>query len=239
LIEILKSAFIKVMVRQGLAKVRRAQPRARSLYNHRSMKAFSAFGLLLALAVMGGCTGPVQRAVAHRDYGTDLDLTTATDFEASGLAGEQHLRTFRTNIVQGSSDDYIFGEYRSPMDVTGGHNLHLFPDGCFVIEETCDIGRPVTLASGRWKLDGDTLLIFDLLERRPASALLGMQWLREQFGSPHKLRVFVTANGEWIGDTILVAEDTANKGPHVGWKYVRRITHYADWPQWERELLKQ
>lgn len=202
------------------------------------MKARFASSLLLVLALLGGCTTTVQDPVAHRDYVTDLDFTTMANFDATGFAGNQQLRTFGTNNVQGFSDPYIFGEYRRPMDMTGGHNFHVFPDGCFVIEEFCDIGAPVTIASGRWKLDGNTLLISDLVNRKPASAVLGMKWIKEQFGNPDKLRVFVTATGESIGDTILVAEDTASKGPHVGWKYVRRITAYADWPKTQRELLK-
>jgi hypothetical protein len=112
----------------------------------RSMKALFAFSFPLVLVLMGGCTTGVQSPIVHRDYVTDLDFTTTTDFDAVGLAGNQHLRTFGTNDVQGFSDEYIFGEYRSSMDLTGGHNLHVFPDGCFVIEEFCDVGAPATIA---------------------------------------------------------------------------------------------
>jgi hypothetical protein len=203
------------------------------------MKALFAFNLLFGLVLLGGCTTPVKGPVVHQDYVTDLDFTTATEFEATGFGGNQHLRSFGTNNVKGFSDPYIFGEYRNPMDITGGHNLHVFPDGCFVIEEFCDVGAPATIASGRWKLDGNTLVISDLVDRKPASALLGMKWVKENFGNPERLRVFVTARGESIGDTILVAEDTASKGPHLGWKYVRRRTEYADWPKRQQELLRQ
>jgi hypothetical protein len=224
--------------RRGRRGCNRCVPCAGSLSLGRSMKTLFVSCLPLVLVLLGGCTTPVQTPVVHRDYVTDLDFTTMTDFDTAGFAGNQHLRTFGTNNVQGFSDEYIFGKYRSPMDLTGGHNLHVFPDGCFVIEEFCDVGAPVTLASGRWKLDGNALLISDLVDRKPGSALLGMKWLKEQFGNPDKLRVFVTTAGESIGETILVAEDTASKGPHVGWKYVRRITPYADWPKRQRELLR-
>ena len=170
---------------------------------------------------------------------TSLDYTTVTEFAATGLDDEQHLRTFRTNIAQGLSSEYIFGAYQAPMSYTGGLCLHVFPDGCFVIEEYCDIGLPATIASGRWKLNANTLHISGLVERRPMPTALGMKWLKETFGSIGKIRVFVTANGEHIGDTILVAEDTCRSGPQVGWKYVRRITPYADWPGIERDLLKK
>ena len=197
------------------------------------------FKLLAVLVLVGGCSTQVKGPVAHRDYVTDLDFTAETDFDAAGFSANQHLRTFGTNNVRGFSDPFIFGEYRSPMDLTGGHNFHIFPDGCFAIEEFCDVGEPVTLASGRWRLEGNTLVISALEARKPSSAVLGMKWIKEQFGSPERLRVFVTADGDSIGDTILVADDTAGKERHVGWKYVRRITAYADWPKRERDLLKQ
>jgi hypothetical protein len=83
-------------------------------------------------------------ATTHRDYVTDLDFTTTTDFDAATLAGKKPLRQFGTNNVEGFSDNYIFGEYRGPMEDTGGHNFHIFPDGIFVVEAFCDICQRAT-----------------------------------------------------------------------------------------------
>jgi len=160
-----------------------------------------------------------------------------TAFDVEALGGRQSLREFSTNVRTGFSDDYIFGLYRSPMDLTGGHNFYVFPDGCFVIEEFCDIGEPITLASGRWKLEGNELLIFDLVERENAPAIFGMKWVKEHFGKVDRLRLFVTGHGESIGDTILVAQDTVGKGPHIEWKYIRRIEYYRDWLKDQQRLL--
>ena len=205
-----------------------------------SMKAVFAFSLLVIMALLGGCTSPVQGPVAHTDVLTDLDFTTSTDFDAAGLVGGQRLRTFGTNNAPWFSDEYICGEYQSPEVLTAGHIFHVFPDGCFVIEESSDAGAPVaTIVTGHWKREGDTLVISDLVYRNLAPAVLGMKWVREHFGSPERLRMFVTASGQSIGDKILIAEDTASKGPHIGWKYVRRTTQYADWPKKQRELMKQ
>jgi hypothetical protein len=223
----------------GRVSVTTRGPRRRIVERSRSMKARTISSLLLLLVLVGGCTAPAQHDAAHRDYATDLDFTTATDFDAAGLGGSQELRAFGTDNIKGFSDDYIFGEYRSPMDLTGGHNFHAFPDGCFVIEEFCDVGEPITIASGQWKLDGNSLLVVDLVERKKSSAPLGMKWIRQHFGGVERLRVFVTANGESIGDTILISEDTAALGRHVEWKYVRRAVYYRDWPKRQRDLLKQ
>ena len=147
------------------------------------------------------------------------------------------MREFGTNNVVGFSDNYIFGEYRNPMDLTGGHNFHVFPDGCFVIEEFCDICEPKTVASGRWKLEGNKLLISDLAERTNASSVLGMKWVKEHFGTVDRLRLFVTGRDESLGDAILVSDETARKGTHVKWRYIRRIEYYRDWPREQQRLL--
>ena len=202
------------------------------------MKTPFASYLLLVLVPLGGCTAPVQSPVAHKDYVTDLDCTVETEFEVNDFGGRQRLRSFAANNAQGLSDPYIFGEYRTPMDLTGGHNLHVFPDGCFVIEEFCDVGPSATVASGHWRLDGNTLVVSDVVDRNSASAVLGMQWVKEHFGNPERLLVFLTADGESIGETLLVAEDTASNGPRLGLKYVRRITQYVDWAKRQQDLLK-
>jgi hypothetical protein len=88
-------------------------------------------------------------ATTHRDYVTDLDFTTTTDFDATTLAGKKPLRQFGTNNVEGFSDNYIFGEYRGPMEDTGGHNFHIFPDGIFVVEAFCDICQRATAEAAR------------------------------------------------------------------------------------------
>lgn len=198
------------------------------------MKSCSTLALLFALVLVVGCR---QQKAIHHDYVTDLDFTTTTYFDVASFDGKQSLREFGTNNCVGFSDYYIFGEYRNPMDITGGHNFHVFPDGCFVIEEFYDIGEPVTVASGRWKLDGNVLLVFDLVERKDASVVFGMKWVKEHFGTVGRLRLFVTGHGESIGDTILVAEDTVKKDTHIEWKYVRRIEYYRDWPKEQQRLL--
>ena len=123
------------------------------------------------------------------------------------------MREFGTNNVAGFSDNDIFGEYRAFLDLTGGHNFHVFPDGCFVVEEFCDIGQPQTVASGRWKLEGNEIVISDLIERTNTLLVLGMKWVKEHFGPLDRLRLFVTSRDESIGDTILVSDETVRKGP--------------------------
>jgi hypothetical protein len=205
-----------------------------------AMVVLPALLLLLGPVPAGHCATPDRLPVVHRDYVTNLDFTTTTAYVAAGVTGQLPLRTFQTNIARGFSDDFIFGVYCNPIETSSGHNYHIFPDGCFVIEEFYDVGPPsVTIASGNWKLEGNTLVISDLVDRKPASALLGMKWIKERLGNPERFRVFVTASGDWIGDTILVTEDTASKGTQVGMKYVRRTAYYRDWPKKQRDLLKQ
>jgi len=94
------------------------------------------------------------------------------------------------------------------------------------------------VASGRWKVEGNELVISDLTERPIASSVLaGMGWVKEHFGAVDKLRLFVTERDEYIGDTILVSDETVRKGPHVGWRYIRRIEYYRDWPKEQKTLL--
>src|ERR1035437_4593494 len=165
------------------------------------MKKYSTLAFVAVLVLIAGCEAPKSEMKVHRDYVTDLDFTTTTDFDAATFAGKKPLRQFGTNNVEGFSDNYIFGEYRGPMEDTGGHTFHIFPDGCFVIEAFCDICQPETVASGRWKLEGNELVISDLTERTNVSSVLsGMKWVKEHFGAVDKLRLFVTERDESIGD---------------------------------------
>ena len=202
------------------------------------MKTYSTLAFVAVLVLIVGCEAPKSEMKVHRDYVTDLDFTTTTDFDTATFAGKKPLSQFGTNNVEGFSDNYIFGEYRGPMEDTGGQNFHIFPDGCFVIEAFCDICQPETVATGRWKLEGNELVIFDLTERTNVSSVLsGMKWVREHFGAVDKLRLFVTERDESIGDTVLVSEETVRKGPHVEWRYIQRIEYYRDWPKEQKRLL--
>lgn len=205
------------------------RPVRRATEQHRSMK----WSLLFALVLLG-CKQATTQQPTSRGYVTDLDFTTATEYKAEAL---RPLREFGTNNVEGFSDNYIFGAYRNPMDMTGGHNFHVFPDGCFVIEEFCDIGEPVTVALGRWKLEENALVVSGLTEKTNSSAILGMKWVRKHFGAVERLRVFVTGRDEAIADTILVSDNTVREGKDLGWKYVRRIEYYRDWRKEEQKLL--
>jgi hypothetical protein len=197
----------------------------------------AAFAFLALWGLIAGCASRKPEVAAHRDYVTDLDFTTPTRFEAESFRGRQPLREFGTNNVEGFSDNYIFGVYRNPMDLTGGHNFYVFPDGRFAVEEFCDICEPKIVASGRWKLEGDELAISDLVERKNISVTLGMKWIEEHFGPLDRLRLFVTGHDESIGDTILVSDETVRKAPYVEWKYIGRIKCYRDWPKEEEGLL--
>jgi hypothetical protein len=201
------------------------------------MKTCCSLAFVAVFTVIVGCEAPKSEMKIHRDYVTDLDFTTTTDFNAATFAGNKPLRQFGTNNVEGLSDNYIFGVYRGPMEDTGGNYFYIFPDGAFVIEAFCDICRPETVASGRWKLKGNELEIFDLSERtNVSSGLSGMKWIREHFGAVDKLRLFVTQRDESIGDTILVSDETVRKGRRVEWRYIKRIEYYRNWPN-ERERL--
>jgi hypothetical protein len=203
-----------------------------------SMKRYSTLAFVALLVFTAGCEAPKPGMKVHRDYVTDLDFTTTTDFDAATLSGKKPLRQFGTNNVEGFSDNYIFGEYRGPIDDTGGHNFYIFPDGSFVIEAFCDICQPETVAFGKWRLEGNELVVFDLTERINVSSVLsGMKWVKEHFGAVDKLRLFVTERDESIGDTVLVSDETVRKGPHVEWRYIRRIEYYRDWPKEQKRLL--
>ena len=199
------------------------------------MKSRLMLVLLLASSLLG-CTKAITPQSGPRGYVTDLDFTTTTDYKSESL---RPLREFGTNNVAGFSDNYIFGVYCNPMDMTGGHNFHIFPDGCFAIEEFVDIGEPETVASGRWKLEGNALVISDFVERTNSSATLGMKWVKEHFGSVERLRVFVTGHEEAIADTILVSDETVRKGKDFRSKYVRRLHYYRDWPKEQQRLLEK
>jgi hypothetical protein len=202
----------------------------------RSIKPHTAVAFLVVLGLVAGCVTRRSETATHRDYVTDLDFTAPTGFDATTFAGDKPLRQFGTNNVAGFSDNYIFGVYRSPMDLAGGHYFHVFPDGSFAIEAFCDIALPQSLALGRWKLAGNELVVSDLIERTNASMLPGMRRVSEGFGAVEKLRVFVTGQGEQIGDTILVSEETVRAGPHVGWRYIQRIKYYRDWAKEQKRL---
>ena len=203
-----------------------------------AMKTCRTWATATALTLLVGCEGPGSKMRVHRDYVTDLDFTTTTRFHASTFAGDKPLRQFGTNNVEGFSDEFIFGVYRDPMEDLGGHHFYLFPDGCFVVEAFCDICQPETVASGRWKLEGNELVISVLSERaNVTSGPGGMDWVKERFGAIARLSIFVTERNEFIADTILVSDETIRKGPHVGWRYIQRIQYYRDWPKEQKRLL--
>ena len=50
-----------------------------------------------------------------------------------------------------------FGVYSSPLDLTFGSDLHLFPNGDFIITNWIDIGGREVVASGKYKVKGHRL----------------------------------------------------------------------------------
>src|SRR5262245_35114049 len=54
---------------------------------------------------------------------------------------------------------HYFGEYRFPIQFTGGTKLHLFPNGRFVISEWSDIGPDELQAAGSYQVRADRLLL--------------------------------------------------------------------------------
>lgn len=64
-----------------------------------------------------------------------------------------------------------------------------------------------------------------------------MNWINEAFGEVKRLRLFVTMQGELVGDIVLVAESTTRKNENIEWKYVRRIGYCDDWLKEEKRLL--
>jgi hypothetical protein len=203
------------------------------------MKIGSTIALVLAGVLLGGCATE-RRGVAPQNYITDLDFTVPTCFDVAGDKGKRALREFGTNNCPELAEAHVFGQYGNPMDFWAGCNFHVFPGGGFVIAiEDFRTGEPLTLASGKWRLDRNTLEVSGLVPRQTEAAPPGLKWVREHFGTVDKMRVFVTASGESIEDTILVAEETASGSAHFEGKYFRRIRYDRDWPKRQRELMAQ
>ena len=76
--------------RHGVVVRDRSVPCAGSLSLGRSMKTYSTLAFVAVLVLIAGCEAPKSEMKVHRDYVTDLDFTTTTDFDAATLLGRNH-----------------------------------------------------------------------------------------------------------------------------------------------------
>jgi hypothetical protein len=121
---------------------------------------------------------------------------------------------------------HYFGEYRFPIEYTGGTKLHLFPNGRFVISEWSDIGPDELQAAGSYQVRADRLTLkFSQIRR-------GHEELRRRFSDLHLLWGWIQKKDYVTGFEVFVF-------PSEGWQtlktnpekadYLQRRTEYNDW----------
>jgi hypothetical protein len=123
-----------------------------------------------------------------------------------------------------------FGVYQSPQDLGGGAELHLFPNGRFVVAKTGHAGNDELLGAGTHRVDGDHL---ELRFERSAHPDIPKRFadLHIQYGviqgssEATGSRAFVIGKDDW--HAMLQGETRA--------RYQERIREYRD----PRQALEQ
>jgi hypothetical protein len=151
----------------------------------------------------------------------------------AAVAGDKELRlpfgreVFTLHPFSGTSPhNHYFGEYRFPIEYTGGTKLHLFPNGRFVISEWLDIGPDELQAAGTFRLDGDQLSL-QFTRVRP-----GHEELKTKFSDLHLLYGRIEKKDYVTGFEVFVfpadAWQALKANPGKA-DYLRRGTEYNDW----------
>lgn len=133
---------------------------------------------------------------------------------------------------------HYFGEYRFPIDATGGIKLHLFPNGRFVVSKWSDVQPDELKAAGSFQVDGDRLLLqfarvvpgYEDLKTRFADVHLLWGWI-EQKDFVTGFEVFVFPSDAW--EALKTDPDKAR------FLFLQRATEYNDWQTILREYEGQ
>ena len=136
--------------------------------------------------------------------------------------GVYHLGAFD----QTAGDDNYFGVYSSPFAHTGGTELHLFPNGRFVIVLFMDIAPEEVLARGSYKVV-ETSLLLDFSLSKPISEKLRKKFTglrivhgyRDKAQYPADSAAFVFFSESWEK---LSARD-------LDVQFMKRMQEYRDW----------
>src|SRR5262249_31056220 len=132
---------------------------------------------------------------------------------------------------------YVFGLYEMPFDLNGDSRLYLFPSLEYAVTWGCDVCEERTLELGTWSfMEG----VVKLSPTRHSTEddFLNSRVFRH-IGDFHTLRFFVTADGEFIGDSVLVSPEKLDAGPLDHVEGLIRRQKYPDWPEKLRDLRQR
>lgn len=162
-------------------------------------------------------------------------LLLCTIFAAKSFAADDELRlpvgreVFTLNSFSGTSPRrHYFGEYRIPIQYTGGTKLHLFPNGRFVISEWSDIGPDELQAAGSFRVDADRLSL------KFSRVLPGHEDLKRKFSDLHLLWGLIEKKDYVTGFEVFVFPAEAwralkAKPEKARFLFLQRGTEYNDW----------
>jgi hypothetical protein len=152
-------------------------------------------------------------------------------------SNEWHLRVYQDTydlfaFSQATERTHYFGVYLSPAALLGGTELHLFPNGRFVIAESSDIAADETQALGSYKVSHSRLeLKFESIKPKREALKAEYSNLYIAWGHIHKgkyltgFEVFVFSENEWHK-----MQRTSDA------EFLQRRKEYTDWQRKLREL---
>lgn len=175
--------------------------------------------IFVTIPILMFSVAAIAKPVTGVVYG-DLGLTQSTPYSADYLGEQKPLLVFEKGFDDGN---YLYGRYRGQMDLTGGHDLLIFPDGEFALTWWCDVcGAPETIALGTWSRSGNELS-FKITTK---SKKVDQKPLKD-------MAFFVIAGERKVVQSILVMEPLQKDVPYGG--FVVRVEQYMDW---SRDLQK-
>src|SRR5262245_52190023 len=121
---------------------------------------------------------------------------------------------------------HCFGEYRFPIQLTGGTKLHLFPNNRFVISGHSDIGPDELQAAGTFRVNEDRLTL-EFSRVQP-----GKENLKTKFSALHILYGRIQKKNYVTGFEVFVFssdEMEKLKAKAERPRYMQRGTEYNDW----------
>jgi hypothetical protein len=154
-------------------------------------------------------------------------VVLAADMERPTLEVGKHI--YSLHPFTGPEARYS-GVYKSPEDSAGGTELHLFPNGRFVVVKAVDAGRDTLLGAGTHRIDGDHL---ELRFERSAHPDIA-----KRFADLHIQRGLIQGAGEVKGSAaFVIGKDDwhALLQGQTRARYQLRIREYAD----SRQALEQ
>jgi len=124
--------------------------------------------------------------------------------------------------------NHYFGVYRFPIEDTGGTELHLFPNGRFVISEWSDIGLDRLQATGSFRINADRLTLhFSRILPRHEN-------LKTKFSNLHLLWGWIEKKDYMAGFEVFVLPADAwqmlkTKPEKARFLFLQRQVEYNDW----------